>query len=103
MAYALPDAASRISPHPVRTVGIFYHIGNVLLFLTPLVVGQGVSLVATFTNNLLPPVAACFFFISGTINSFNSFRAGNRLSAMAAVLLAIALFMRGQLVASNRG
>ena len=103
MAYALPHVARRISPHPVRMAGILYNIGNVLLFLTPVVVEQGVAPVATFTNNPLPPVAARLFFISGIIYSFNSFRAGNRLSAAAAVLLAIDLFVRGQLVASNRG
>ena len=58
---------------------------------------------ATSTNNPLPLVAACLFFISGTIYSFNIVRTGNRLYATAAVLLVIDLFMRGQFVASNRG
>jgi hypothetical protein len=79
--------------------GILYNIGNVVLFLTPLVLGHGVALVGTFADNPLPPVAACLFFISGVTYSFNRFRAGNRLSATAAVLLAADLFMRGHLVA----
>lgn len=101
MAYAPPHVASRILPQPVRMAGILYNIGNVLLLLTPLVMGQEVALAATFANNPLPPVAACLFFMSGIIYSLNSFRIGNRLSATAAVLLAIDLFMRGQLVAGT--
>jgi hypothetical protein len=99
MAYALPHAASRILPQPIRMAGILYNTGNVLLFLTPLVLGQGVAIVGTFADNPLPPVAACLFFISGILYSFDGFCAGNRLSATAAVLLAIDLFMRGHLVA----
>jgi hypothetical protein len=99
MAYALLPAASRIFPQPVRMAGILYNMGNVLLFLTPLVLGHGVALVSTFTLNPLPPAAACLFFTSGIIYSFNHFTAGNRLSAIAAALLAVDLFMRGQLLA----
>jgi hypothetical protein len=99
MAYALPHAASRILPQPVPMAGILYNIGNVLLFLTPLLLGQGVAPVGTFADNPLPPVAACLFFISGITYSFNRFCAGNRLSATGAVLLATDLFMRGQFVA----
>jgi hypothetical protein len=99
VAYALPPAASRILPQPVRMAGILYNTGNVLLFLTPLVLGQGVALVSTFADNPLPPAAVCLFFIAGIIYSFDGFRAGNRLSATAAVLLATDLFLRGQSLA----
>ncbi|SCZ12826.1 hypothetical protein [Microvirga guangxiensis] len=99
MASALPPAATKLLPEPVRTAGILYNSGNVLLFLTPFLLGQEMSLTGTFAGNPLPPIAACMFFAAGIAYSLGHFRTGNRLSATAALLLAIDLFMRGHLLA----
>ena len=88
-------------PEPIRMAGILYNTGNVLLFLTPLLLGQGVALASTFAGNPLPPVAASLFFVAGMTYSFGCFRAGNRLSATAATLLAIDLLIRGHLLAGS--
>ena len=101
MAYTLTSAGSGILPQPVRMAGILYNTGNVLLFLTPLLLGQGMALASTFSGNPLPPVAAILFFVAGVTYSFGRFSAGNRLSATAATLLAADLFMRGYLLAGS--
>jgi hypothetical protein len=101
MAYALPPGATRLLPEPVRTAGILYNTGNVLLFLTPFLLGQGMTLTSTFVDNPLPPIAACLFFMAGIAYSLGQFRTGNRLSATAAFLLAVDLFMRGHVLAGT--
>ncbi len=75
--------------------GVLYNSGNLLLFLTPLLLGQGSHLWATYLHHPLPPVSAGLFFCSGIAYGLARVQTGHRISGTAALVLALDLLLRG--------
>ncbi len=78
--------------------GVLYNSGNLLLFLTPLLLGQGSHLWATYLHHPLPPVSAGLFFCSGIAYGLARVQTGHRISGTAALVLALDLLLREHIV-----
>jgi hypothetical protein len=78
----------------VQQAGIFYNLGNLLLFGTPLLLAGDLSPLQSYVAAPLPVIAAILFFTSGFAYGANKFRTGNAFSVVAATILAADCFIR---------